>query len=78
VGGFTTTAAWRRKDLTMKATIVDAFTTRLKANDTVTLPETNLRGHWTVVAIHDFGTIDVTRDDQKFYRVTGLNPAINH
>ena len=62
----------------MKATIVDAYTTRLKAGDTVTLPESNLRGRWTVVAVHDFGTIDVTQDDQKFYRVTGLNPAINH
>jgi|ETNvirome_2_1000_1030626.scaffolds.fasta_scaffold82294_1 hypothetical protein len=66
----------------MKATIVDAYTTRLKAGDTVTLPESNLRGRWTVVAVHDFGTIDVTQGEgtnrQKFYRVTGLNPAINH
>ena len=75
----------------MKATIVDAYTTRLKVGDTVTFPESNLRGRWTVIAVHDFGTIDVTQDEliqiddacsacqaQKFYRVTGLNPAINH
>jgi hypothetical protein len=74
----------------MKATIVDAHTTVLRVGETVTFPNTKIvespqhdrrtgspmQGHWTVVAVHESGRIDVTHTEHGVCCVMGLNPAI--